>query len=72
MDAVPTNRTLPMSVGLALERLDSVENSLAESIERFADTVSAELNEVAVPPAGQRNAATENHVPFPANGPVAW
>lgn len=60
-----------MSVRLALERFDSVETSLAESIERFADTVSAELNGVAVPPAGPLNAATENLRPYPANGTVA-
>lgn len=71
MEAIPTNRTLPMSVRLALERFDSVETSLVESIERFADTVSAELNGVAVPPAVHLNAATENLMPYPANGTVA-
>lgn len=60
-----------MSVRQALERFDSVETSLGESIERFADTVSAELNEVAVPPVGHLNAATENLMPYPANGTVA-
>jgi hypothetical protein len=71
MEAIPTNRALPRSVRLALERLDRVETSLAESIERFADTVSAELNEFAVPPAGHLNAAQDNLMPYPANGTVA-
>lgn len=71
MEAIPTNRALPTSVRLALERLDRVETSLAESIERFADTVSAALNEVAVPPAGRLNVAPEIVMPYPANGTVA-
>lgn len=43
MNTAPTNRTLPLAVRLALERLDDIETAIAASIGRFADTVDSEL-----------------------------
>jgi hypothetical protein len=71
MTNVLTDRTLPLAVAQVLVRIDGIESGIAASIDRFADTVGAELCNAIEPKSGIRKAAHENTSPYRDNGSVA-
>ena len=71
MNKVQTDNDLPLTVRMALNKIDDVELAIAASIDRFADTVGAELCNAIEPKSGIRKAAHENISPYRDNGSVA-
>ena len=71
MNKVQKNNPLPLTVRIALDKIDDIETVIAASIDRFVHTSGARLSSAIEPSPGQQRAAHDRSLPYPENGPVA-
>ncbi len=70
MNKARTDNDLPLTMRLALNKIDDVELAIAASIDRFVHTSVTRLSSAIEPSPGQHRAAHDKSLSYPENGPV--